>query len=79
MSFGPKLEPLPATFSPNQEVVVSLEFAPPGEDFQRHLELYVEEPAGSRAIALTVKSAPREAHHDTPFPNRPIPARLDPD
>lgn len=61
MSFGPKLDPLPAVCSPGEEVVVSLEFVPEDEEFEREVEVYVEEPTGIRTIKVTVKSAPRES------------------
>lgn len=61
MSFGPKLLELPAECSPGEEIVITLEFTPKFEEFEREIEIYVEEPTGIRAIKLTVKSALRES------------------
>jgi hypothetical protein len=60
MSFGPKLDTLPAAIAPGEEVIATLEFVPRFPDFQREVEVYVEDPEGLRTITFTVKSAPRE-------------------
>jgi hypothetical protein len=61
VSFGPKLDPLPAVCSPGEEVVVTLEFVPDDEEFKRELDIYLEEATGLRTIKVTVKSAPKES------------------
>lgn len=61
MSFGPKLDTLPATCSPNEEIVVTMQFVPGSEAFERELTIYVEELAGIRPIKVTVKSDPQRA------------------
>jgi hypothetical protein len=60
VSFGPKLNQLPATCSPGEEVPVTLEFVPDDEEFERELTIYVEEPGGIRPINVTVKSPPHD-------------------
>ena len=59
MSFGPKLQELPAEYSPGEEVIVTLEFTPQIEQFEQEIEIYVEEPEGIRQIKATVKSIPQ--------------------
>lgn len=61
MSFGPKLHELPAAYSPGEEVVVTLEFTPQFKEFERYVNIYVEEPGGVRQITATVKSDLRES------------------
>jgi hypothetical protein len=61
LSFGPKLDQLPAASSPNEEVIVTLEFAPNALEFEREATIYVEEPNGIRTLKITVQSAPRES------------------
>lgn len=61
MSFGPKLDPLPALYLPGEQVVVALEFVAEGDEFERELAIYVEEPKGIRPLKLTVKNAPHES------------------
>jgi hypothetical protein len=51
---------LPAAIAPGEEVIATLEFVPRFPDFQREVEVYVEDPEGLRTITLSVKSAPRE-------------------
>lgn len=58
MSFGAKLPQLPAEYSPNEEIIVTLEFTSQFAEFNREIEIYVEEVGGTRPIKLTVKSAP---------------------
>lgn len=58
MSFGPKLDPLPAVYCPGEQIVVALEFDAPSVGFERQVEIFVEEPNGLRPIRITVKDAP---------------------
>ena len=60
MSFGPKLNQLPAVCSPGAEVVITLEFVADDEEFERELTIFVEEPGGIRSMKVTVKGAPKE-------------------
>jgi hypothetical protein len=57
VSFGSKLSPLPLHCSPGAEVIVTVEFIPDDEEFEREIEIYVEEPTGIRAMKFMVKSA----------------------
>jgi hypothetical protein len=49
---------LPAAIAPNEEVIATLEFVPQDLEFEREVDVYVEDPAGVRTITLTVKSVP---------------------
>jgi hypothetical protein len=60
VSFGPKLDPLPTVYLPGEQIIVALEFVAEGEEFERELEVFVEEPKGVRPIRIAVKNAPRE-------------------
>jgi hypothetical protein len=48
---------LPAAVAPNEEVIATLEFTPQSAEFQNHVAVYVEDPAGVRTLTLTVNSA----------------------
>jgi hypothetical protein len=61
VSFGPKLDPLPLTCSPNEDIVVTMQFVPGDEAFERVLTIYVEELSRIRPIKITVKSHSLEA------------------
>lgn len=64
MSFGPKLHELPAECYPGEEMIITLDFTPRFTEFERTVELYVEEPTGIRTITLTVKSDPESPNHE---------------
>jgi hypothetical protein len=59
MSFGSKLDTLPAAIAPGEEAIATLEFVPESLDFEREVEVYVEEPEGIRTLKLRVKGALR--------------------
>lgn len=59
MSFGSKLDKLPAACPPGGEIIVTLELTSTAAAFEREIEIYVEEPGGTRPIKATVISAPR--------------------
>lgn len=61
MSFGSKLDQMPITCAPNEETVVTLELVVPDfVTFELEATVFVEEPAGIRSIALSVRNAPKE-------------------
>jgi hypothetical protein len=51
---------LPFLVSPGEEILVTLQFTPGGEEFDQHATLYVEEETGFRPLEITVKGAIQE-------------------
>jgi hypothetical protein len=62
---------LPFLVSPGEEILVSLQFTPDGEEFEQHATIYVEEETGFRPLEITVKGVAQEPHHETVFGTRP--------
>ncbi len=56
MSFGPKLDPLPASVPPGDEVIATLSFTPAGPSFAQEAEIYLEEPSGLRVVTVVARS-----------------------
>jgi hypothetical protein len=56
LSFGPKLEPLPATVPPGEEVIATLSFKPTTENFSQEAEIFLEEPDGTRIVTVVARS-----------------------
>jgi hypothetical protein len=56
LSFGPKLEPLPATVPPGGEAIATLSFTPKTENFSQEAEIFLEEPDGTRTVTVVARS-----------------------
>ncbi len=58
MSFGPKLDVLPAVVAAHSTITATFQFTPNDTTFERETEIYVEDLGGLTVLKMRARSAP---------------------